>query len=245
MGPKAGGPSFHSDVKHLMYDLLVAVVILLLIACSNVGNLLLARGAVREKEIAVRSALGATRGRLVRQLLAESSVLAMSACVLGCVFAWMGLKFVATVLPQTGGAGVFAIMGGEVVVGLGVPVLAFAVLVTILTTLICGLAPALHVVRADVQPHLVGSKSVSGSFGHGKFRAGLIIGEVALSIVLLVGAGLMIRTLFLLTHVDLGFNAKNVLMVAFIPSPAMPRWTRANGALRLREMLYCKRLQIG
>jgi putative ABC transport system permease protein len=220
MGPKGGGPTFHSDVKHLMYDLLVAVMILLLIACSNVANLLLARGAVREKEIAVRSALGATRGRLVRQLLAESSLLAMSACVLGCVFAWIGLKFVATVLPQSGGTGsVFAIMGGEVVVGLGVPVLAFAIVVTLLTTLICGLAPALRVVRADVQPHLSGSKGASGSFGHGKFRAGLIIGEVALSIVLLVGAGLMIRTLFLLTHVDLGFNPKNVLMVAFIPPP--------------------------
>jgi putative ABC transport system permease protein len=109
MGPKGGGPTFHSDVKHLMYDLLIAVMILLLIACSNVANLLLARGAVREKEIAVRSALGATRGRLVRQLLAESCLLAISACILGCVFAWIGLKFVATVLPQTGGSGsVFA-----------------------------------------------------------------------------------------------------------------------------------------
>ena len=221
MGPKGGGPAFHSDVKHLVYDLLVAVMILLLIACSNVANLLLARGAVREKEIAVRSALGATRGRLVRQLLAESSLLAISACVLGCFFAWIGLKFVATALPQTGGTdSVFAAVGGEVVVGLGVPVLAFAVLVTFLTALICGLAPALRVVRADVQPYLAGSKSASRSFGHGKFRAGLVIGEVALSIVLLVGAGLMIRTLFLLTHVDLGFNPKNVLMVAFIPPPA-------------------------
>jgi putative ABC transport system permease protein len=221
MGPKGGGPTFHSDVKHLMYDLLVAVMILLLIACSNVANLLLARGAVREKEIAVRSALGATRGRLVRQLLAESSLLAISACVLGCAFAWIGLKVVATVLPQTGGTGsVFPIMGGEVVVGLGVPVLAFAIVVTLLTTLICGLAPALRVVRADVQRHLAGSRGASGSFGDGKFRAGLIIGEVALSIVLLVGAGLMLRTLFLLTHVDLGFNPKNVLMVAFIPPSA-------------------------
>ena len=105
-------------------------------------------------------------------------------------------------------------------VGLSFPVLAFAVLVTFLTALICGLAPALRVVRADVQPHLAGGKSASRSPGHGKFRAGLVIGEVALSIVLLVGAGLMIRTLFLLTHVDLGFNPKNVLMVAFIPPPA-------------------------
>ena len=114
MGPKGGGPTFHSDVKHLVYDLLGAVMILLLIACSNVANLLLARGAVREKEIAVRSALGPTRGRLVRQLLAESALLAMSACVLGCFFAWVGLKLVATAMPQAGGTdSVFAAVGAK------------------------------------------------------------------------------------------------------------------------------------
>ncbi len=129
------------------------------------------------------------------------------------------------------------------VVGLGVPVLAFALLTTFLTTLICGLAPALRVVRKDVQPHLAGSKSASRSFGHGKFRAGLVIGEVALSIVLLVGAGLMMRTLFLLTHVDLGFNPKNVLMVSFIPPPAHakvpPRkwFTSPEGAAVLQKVV--------
>ena len=222
MGPHGGGPRFSSDMKHLMYDLFVAVMMLLLIACCNVANLLLARATMREREIAVRSALGATRGRLVRQLLVESFLFAISACVVGCALAWIGMKFVTTVVPQAGGASFVGITrtGSEIVVGLNVPVMAFAIVITLITTLICGLAPALHVVRADLQPRLGGAGGwAGGGQGRGKFRAGLIVGEVALCVILLIGAGLMIRTLFLLTHVDLGFNPKNVLMVAFIPPP--------------------------
>lgn len=222
MGPQGGGPVFFSDMKHMLYDLLAAVLMLLLIACSNVANLLLARASVREKEMAVRSALGATRGRLVRQLLVESSVLAIGACVLGCALAWGGMKVVAEVVPQAGGgASLGGRMGGEIVIGLDLPVLFFAMGITLLTTLICGLAPALHVVRADLQPQLTGSgRGVNGSFRHGKVRAGLVVGEVALSIVLLIGAGLMIRSFYLLTHVDVGFNPQNILLAAFMPPPS-------------------------
>src|SRR5580704_5512276 len=215
MGPwgigSAGGPETeHFDIRHMLYDLLAGVLLLLLIACSGVANLLLARGAAREKEIAVRTALGASRGRLVRQLLVESAVLAIAACAVGCVFAYFGMKAVAAAIPNKG-----ASAGGEVVIGLDSTVLFFTLGVTAVTTLLCGLAPALRAVRRDVQPMLTGSgKGTGGSLQHGKFRAALVIVEVALSIVLLTGAGLMMRSFYELTHIDLGFNAKNLLFVA-------------------------------
>ena len=219
MGPygigSAGGPETeHFDIKHMLYDLLAGVLMLLLIACSGVGNLLLARAAVREKEIAVRSALGATRGRVVRHLLVESLVLALAATVLGCAFAYLGMKGIAAVVPHKG-----ASIGGEAVIGLDFTVLFFTLGVTALTTLLCGLAPALHTVGRDLQPQLTGSsKGTNGSFRHGKFRAGLVIVEVALALVLLIGAGLMIRSFYALTHIGLGFNAKNLLFLAIGPS---------------------------
>jgi putative ABC transport system permease protein len=224
MRPPKGWALVSADIKHLLYDMLAAVAILLLIACSNVANLLLARATVREKEMAVRSALGATRGRLVRQLLAESSVLAIAACIVGGAFAWFGTKFVPAIVPRTGDVAAGGHIGGETGLGLNAPVLFFALGLTFLTTLICGLAPALHVMRADLQPQLAGTgKGGNGGFRHGKLRAGLVIAEVAFSIVLLIGAGLLMRSFFLLTHVDLGFNPKNVLLVVFLPPPSHSR----------------------
>jgi putative ABC transport system permease protein len=216
MGPSGLGVVFNSGIqlKNILYDLLVAVMVLLLIACSNVANLLLARATVREKEIAVRSALGATSSRIIRQLLTESFVLAITSCLVGCVFAWVGMKGVEAVIHQKAWARIAA----ETVVGLNPPVLLFALSLTFLTTLICGLAPALHVRHRDLLPHLVGDgKGVIANSGHGNLRAGLVIGQVALSIVLLIGAGLMMRSLFLLTHIDLGFNPQNILVVGFAP----------------------------
>jgi putative ABC transport system permease protein len=210
IGNAGGAETEHFDIKHMLYDLLAGVMMLLLIACSGVANLLLARGAAREKEIAVRTALGASRWRLVRQLLLESVALAVAACAAGCVLAYFGMKVVAAAIPQKG-----ASAGGEAVIGLDSTVLFFTLGVTAVTMLLCGLAPALHAVGRDVWPMLTGSgKGTGGSLQHGKFRAGLVIAEVALSIVLLTGAGLMIRSFYELTHIDLGFNAKNLLFVA-------------------------------
>jgi putative ABC transport system permease protein len=234
------GAVYQSNMKleRVLYGLLAAVMMLLLIACGNVGNLLLARATVREREMAVRSALGATRGRIIRQLLTESSVLAAAACVVGCMFAWFGMKGVDTITHQKA----WATIAGEVTIDLNSPVLFFAVGVALLTTLISGLAPALHVARGDLQPHLVGSgKGVSGSFSHGMLRAGLVIGEVALSIVLLIGAGLMIRSFFLLKHIDMGFEPKNVLVVYFAPSsghsPNMAKATSPQEVMTRREVV--------
>jgi predicted permease len=217
MGPSGAATVFNSkiDLKSILYDLLAAVLLLLLIACGNVANLLLARTTAREKEMAVRSALGASRWQVARQLLMETLVLALSACAAGCAVAWVAMKAVdATIHQKT-----WAHMSGEAVVGLNGPVLLFAAGITLLTTVICGVVPALRATRRDLQPQLVGNgKGAGGGLQHGKVRAALVIGQVALSIVLLIEAGLMMRSLYKLTHIDLGFNAKNILVAAFAPS---------------------------
>lgn len=201
------------DSKRMLYVLLAAVGALLLIACSNVANLLLARATVREKEIALRASLGASQGRLVRQLLVESFVLAAAGGVLGCVMAYGGIQLVAATIPP--------ILPGEAAIELNRAVLLFAFGITALTILACGLAPAIHAMRGSLSVRLSGSgKGSSGGFAHGKLRAALVIVEVALSIILLAGAGLMMRTLNALTHVSLGFDSSNVLTASVTLPPA-------------------------
>ncbi len=191
--------------KKTLYVLVAAVLLLLLIACSNVANLLLARATAREREIAMRATLGATRGRLIRQLVVESFILGAAASLAGCGLAYFGLKVVVALIPA-------GTLPEQTVISLNAPVLFLALGMSILTTLLCGLAPALHVVGRDVQPRLSGTgKGVGGSFRHGKLRAALVVSEVALSVVLLIGAGLLMRSFLVLTRVDLGFNPRNVL----------------------------------
>jgi putative ABC transport system permease protein len=173
---------------------------------------LLARATAREREIAMRATLGASRSRLFRQLLVESFLLAMAASGAGCVLAYFGLKVVVALIPA--GA-----LPAETAIRLNAPVLLLALCVTVLATILCGLAPALHVMRGDLQPHLTSSgKGVEGSFRHGKLRAGLVVSEVALSIVLLIGAGLLMRSFLVLTRVDLGFDPRNVLYFRLDPA---------------------------
>jgi len=206
--------SLIGNFRKTLYVLFAAVLLLLMIACSNVANLLLARATSREKEIAVRATLGATRGRLIRQLLVESFLLAAAATAAGCVLAYLGLKIVVALIPA-------GTLPEETVIRMSAPVLLLALGLTILTTILCGLAPALHVVRGHLQPHLIGSSKGGGeSFRHSKLRGGLVLSEVALSIVLLIGAGLLMRSFLVLTRVDLGFDPKNVLYFELNLPPA-------------------------
>jgi len=216
--------------KVTLYTLLAAVTMLLLIACSNVANLLLARATAREKEIAIRASMGASRGRLIRQLLVESFVLASGGCLLGCLFAYVGLKGVSAAMPPDA-------IPAEAVLRLNIPAMLFAVGLTLMTTILCGLAPALHAVRGDLHGLLKDSgKGVQANFRHGKVRSGLVVSEVALSIVLLVGAGLMMRSLFALQHVELGLNPVNIL-VARLPLPKGRYETAAEKKLFFNQVL--------
>lgn len=219
------------DFKGMLYALIGAVAMLLLIACSNVANLLLARATSREKEIAVRASIGATRWQLIWQLLVESFVLALAGGAAGCLFAYGGLKWIVAAIP------LHQWIPDEAAIGLNLMVLAFTLVVAMLTTILCGLAPALHAARKDLQARLKDTgHGVQGGFRHGKFRAGLVVSEVGLSIVLLAGAGLMMRSVFALTHVDLGFNPKNILVVR-IPLPKGRYDTAVQKKLFFEEVL--------
>jgi putative ABC transport system permease protein len=192
---------------------MAAVGLLLLIGCANVANLMLARSTAREREFAIRVAMGAGRWRLVRQFVVESLALAALGAVFGCLLAWAGLRgLVAAIPPQ--------IVPAEAVIQLNAPALLFALGVAALTALIFGLAPAIHASRQDVNATLrSGGRGVGGGFRRARLRGALVSAEVALSLALLVGAGLLMRSFLALSHQELGLRADHVLM-ARIPLPA-------------------------
>ena len=195
-----------------LYIVLAAVGLLLLIGCGNVANLLLARATAREKEFAVRSAIGASRGRLIRQLLVESLILASGGAVLGTLLAWGGLKFIVALMPQD-------IIPAEAVVRLNSAVLLFTLAVTVLTAIVFGLVPALKAARRDLhEPLRDGGRGFVGGVRHGRLRNGVVILEVALSLTLMVSAGLLMRSFVRLREVHLGFQADHVL-TARLPLP--------------------------
>ena len=204
--------SIVGEFKTTLFTLAAAVGLLLLIACSNVANMLLARATAREKEMAVRVSLGATRWRLVRQLLIESLLLAAGGAIVGCLFAYGGVKAVTLLIPD-------GFIPREAVIRLNAPVLIFSLTAAMLTTMLFGLIPALQTARRDmVEPLKDAGKGVSGGFRRGRLRSVLVVVEVALSLLLLVGAGLLIRSFVSLRTVDLGFNPENIL-VARVPLP--------------------------
>jgi putative ABC transport system permease protein len=194
--------TFVRDIRPLLWALLGAVGFVLLIACANVANLLLSRAAVRQKEIAIRGALGASRLRLVRQLLTESVLLSLVGAVLGVVVARFGVKAIVAVNPNG------IPRSGEI--GLDLRVLGFTLIVAVLTGIVFGLAPALQASRWTMGEALKEGGQTSAGLRQ-RLRRGLVISEVALSLVLLIGAGLMIRSFTLLSAVNPGFGLDNLL----------------------------------
>jgi putative ABC transport system permease protein len=198
--------------KNILLTLGAAVTLLLLIACANVANMLLARSTARDREMAIRAAMGASRWRVVRQLLVESILLAAGGVLLGCVLAYGGIKALVALIPE--GA-----IPREAVIRLDVPVLLFSLGLAVCTALLFGLAPAVQSARRDIVTPLKDSgRGVSGGFRRGRLRNALVVVELALSLVLLTGAGLMMRTFVALQEVDLGFNPSRIL-VARLPFP--------------------------
>ncbi|HKB67849.1 MAG TPA: ABC transporter permease, partial [Pyrinomonadaceae bacterium] len=199
------------ETRPMLLLLFGAVGFVLLIACANVANLLLVSAASRQKEMAIRTALGASRMRVMRQMLTESLILAFAGGAIGLLLAIWGVALMMKLLPPD-----FP-RAGEI--NLDWRVLAFTLFASILTGILFGLAPALQISKTDVQESLKESgRGSSGSRRHNRLRNLLIVGEVALSVVLLVGAGLLFRSFLQLQAVNTGFTSQQLLTVQLSPA---------------------------
>jgi len=192
--------------RNTLYVFLAAVALLLLIGCGNVANLLLARATTRAKEFAVRTALGASRGQLIRQLLVESLLLALGGAFSGTLLAWGGVRVLAISMPD------FTI-ASETVIEMNTAVLLFALVAGVSTVFLFGLVPAIQSSRCDLQESLRDAgKGLSGTGGRIRLRNSVIVLEVALSLTLLFTAGLFLRSFVALSRVPLGFHTDHVLL---------------------------------
>ena len=195
------------DVRPALLVLFGAVVFVLLIACANVANLVLAKTLARRKEIAIRTALGAGQGAILRHLLAETVLLSLAGGVLGLLLADVSIRLLAKVFTDR--------LPNFVEINLDMEVLVFTLVLSIVTGVLAGLVPSLRFTRTDVNEALKqGQSRGSSDAGGGKTRNVLVVSEVALSLVLLIGAGLMVRTLWELRNVRPGFDSANVLTMS-------------------------------
>ncbi|MGE0129992.1 MAG: ABC transporter permease [Blastocatellales bacterium] len=195
---------FAGAIRKPLLILLGVVGFVLLIACANVTNLLLARATLRAQELTIRAALGASRLRLTRQLLTESILLALSGGAVGALLAIWGVDLLETLVPENLAQARDIVVDGRV--------LGFTAVVSLLTGVVFGLAPALQVSRPNLTEALKeGGRGGAGGESRGRLRGALVIGEIALSLVLLTGAGLMIKSFYRLTSVDPGFQPDKAL----------------------------------
>jgi putative ABC transport system permease protein len=226
----AGVSGAPREAKLMLFAMMGVVAMVLLIACANIANLLLARAAARAQEISVRLAIGAGRGRLIRQLLTESFLLAALGIPGGIFIAHWGSRFLARTAAPRGQA-------LELDLSMDSHVLLFTVGIALLTGLIFGLAPALRATRISTNEVL--KQTTRGSGNAGRFRLGraLVAGQVALSLTLLVAAGLFVTTLRNLWNVTLGFNSQNVLLINYDARGKVPKTQRAEHFAQIHERL--------
>jgi putative ABC transport system permease protein len=203
------------DVRPAILSLMGAVAFVLLIACANVANLLVVRASGRSRELAVRAAIGASRGQLVRQMLAESLLIAAAGTAVGLGLARAGVQLLLSLAPKD--------LPRLNAIGIDPVVVTFAVLAGLATAMLCGIVPALRASRADVMDVLRAAGGRAGGLRGGKrLRHGVIVTEVALSFILLIGACLMLRSVIALGRVNPGYDPNNVLTFVLQPQARQP-----------------------
>jgi putative ABC transport system permease protein len=218
-------------VRPILLVLLAAVGFVLLIACANVASLLLTRSLARQKEVAIRSALGASRWRVVRQLLTESMVLSLIGGAGGLLIAYWGVPALVSALPQNQ----LVAMPFLKTLSLDAGILTFSFALSLLTGLVFGLAPALQSSRLDLNEVLKeGGRNMSAGAGH-RLRSAFVVTEIALAVVLLVGAGLMMKSLLRLLQTDVGFKTDNLLTMTMVLPPA--KFTEANQNINFSDQI--------
>ena len=218
-------------VRPILLVLLAAVGFVLLIACANVASLLLTLALARQKEVAIRSALGASRWRVIRQLLTESVLLSLIGGAAGLLIGYWGVPALVAALPQNQ----LNAMPFLKTLGLNTTILAFSFALSLLTGLFFGLAPALQSSRLDLNEVLKeGGRNASATASH-RLRSAMVVTEIALAVVLLVGAGLMMKSLFRLLQTNIGFKTENLLTMGLILPPS--KYTDQNQLINFSDQI--------